>query len=200
MHRWIFAPRVGDSRRERNDSLELAATGTTRVFARLTELGSNGFSTTMTFLQSGVCVVIIGAMKFLHLNFLPRSADLALLLLRVWHGAALLLLHGWGKLSGFSSMAGKFPDPFGIGSTPSLALAVVGETVCTTLIILGFFTRVAALGSAITMATAFWYAHGGRLTGTNNGELAFVFLGVFVALFIAGAGKYSLDAKLGAKG
>jgi putative oxidoreductase len=97
-------------------------------------------------------------------------------------------------------MAGKFPDPFGIGSTPSLALAVVGEVVCTALIVLGLFTRIAALGSGITMATAFWYAHGGRLTGTGNGELPFVFLGVFVALFIAGAGKYSLDAKLGAKG
>ena len=139
-------------------------------------------------------------MKFLHLNFLPRSADVALLLLRVWHGGALLLLHGWGKLTGFASMADKFPDPFGIGSTPSLALAVVGEVVCSTLIVLGLFTRVAALGSGVTMLTAFWFAHGGRLTGTGNGELPFVYLGVFLALFIAGGGKYSLDAKLGAKG
>jgi putative oxidoreductase len=143
-------------------------------------------------------------MKFLHLNFLPRSADVALLLLRVWHGAALLLLHGWGKLTGFSSMADKFLDPFGIGKAPSLALATMGEALCSTLIstliVLGLFTRVAALGSGATMATAFWFAHGGRLMGTGNGELPFVYLGVFVALFIAGGGKYSLDAKLGAKG
>jgi uncharacterized membrane protein YphA (DoxX/SURF4 family) len=32
-----------------------------------------------------------------------------------------------------------------------------------------------------------------------SGEMAFLFLGVFLALFISGAGKYSLDAKLGAK-
>ena len=140
------------------------------------------------------------AMKFLHLNFLPRSANAALLLLRIWHGASLLLLHGWGKVTGFSSMSDKFPDPFGFGPTPSLVMAVIGEVVCSSLIVLGLFTRVAALGAGATMATAFWFAHGGRWTGPGNGELPFVFLGVFIALFIAGAGKYSLDAKLGDKG
>ena len=139
-------------------------------------------------------------MKFLHLNFLPRSADLALLTLRLWHGAMLLLLHGWGKAMGFSSLAEKFADPFGIGKTPSLVLAIFGEVVCTVLLVLGLYTRVAALGAGATMATAFWFAHGGRLTGQGNGELAFLFLGVFLALFFAGAGRYSLDAKLGAKG
>lgn len=139
-------------------------------------------------------------MKFLHLNFLPRSSDAALLLLRLWHGGALLLLHGWGKLTGFSAMAPNFVDPFGIGKTPSLALAVFGELVCSALIVLGLFTRVAALGSAITMGVAFWFAHGARLTGNGNGEMAFVFLGVYLALFLAGGGKFSLDAKMGAKG
>jgi putative oxidoreductase len=139
-------------------------------------------------------------MKFLHLNFLPRSANGALLVLRVWHGGALLLLHGWGKLTGFSAMSEKFVDPFHLGKTTSLALAVGGEVVCATLLVLGLFTRIAALGCAATMVTAFWYAHGGRLTGPGNGEMAFLYLGVFLALFIAGAGKYSLDAKLGAKG
>jgi len=145
-------------------------------------------------------VVTFSGMRFLQLNFLPRSADTALLLLRIWHGGSLLLLHGWGKFTGFSSMADKFADPFGLGPTASLALAVLGELVCTALIVLGLFTRIAVLGSAATMATAFWYAHGGRLTGQGNGELPFIYLGVFVALFIAGAGKFSLDAKLGAKG
>jgi putative oxidoreductase len=139
-------------------------------------------------------------MKVLHLNFVPRSADVALLLLRIWYGGALLLLHGWGKVTGFSAMSSMFADPFGIGKTPTLVLAIIGEVVCSGLLILGLFTRVAALGSAITMAVAFWTAHGGRLTGPNNGEMAFLFLGGFVALFIAGAGKFSVDAKIGAKG
>lgn len=138
-------------------------------------------------------------MKFLHLNFLPRSTDLALLALRLWHGTMMLTLHGWGKLANFSTLAGSFADPFGIGKAPSLVLAIVGELVASVLLIAGLYTRVAALLSGITMAVAFWTAHGGRLTGTGNGEKAFVFLGVYVVLFVAGAGRFSLDAKLGAK-
>jgi putative oxidoreductase len=139
-------------------------------------------------------------MKFLHLNFLPRSADTALLLLRVWHGTALLLLHGWGKLTDFSSMSQQFVDPFGIGKAPSLVLAIVGEVVCSTLLVVGLFTRVAALGAATTMGVAFWFVHKGMLSGPQSGEMAFLFLGVYLALFIAGAGRYSIDAKIGAKG
>jgi putative oxidoreductase len=139
-------------------------------------------------------------MKFLHLNFFPRSADVALLLLRVWFGLSMLLLHGWGKLVGFSEMADKFPDLFGIGKTPTLALAVFGEVVCPALLVLGLFTRVAALGAGITMFVAFWMAHGHKLTGPSNGEMAFLYLGAFLALFVSGAGKYSVDAKIGAKG
>src|SRR5688500_3254580 len=125
-------------------------------------------------------------MKFLLLNFLPRSTDLALLLLRVWYGASLVFLHGWAKLIGFSSMSSGFMDPLGIGKTPSLVLAIVGEVVCAAFLVLGLFTRFAAIGSGVTMAVAFWLIHGGKLKGDNNGELAFVYLGVFVALFIAG--------------
>ena len=139
-------------------------------------------------------------MKFLHLNFVPRSADVALLLVRVWFGASLLLLHGWGKLVGFSSMASQFPDPIGIGKTPSLALAVFAEAVCAALIVLGLFTRAAALVVSINLAVAFWFVHGLKLTGSGNGELAFLYIGAALALFIAGGGKFSVDAKIGAKG
>lgn len=139
-------------------------------------------------------------MKVLHLNFLPRSADFGLLLLRLWFGGALLLLHGWMKVTNFSAMTGQFLDPFGIGKTPSLALATFAEFICAGLVVLGLFTRVAALLAAITMATAFWFAHGAKLTGPTSGELAFLYLGVFLVLFSTGAGRFSLDAKLGAKG
>jgi putative oxidoreductase len=139
------------------------------------------------------------AMKFLHLNFVPRSADAALLVLRLWYGGGLLLLHGWGKLTNFSSMAGQFADPFGIGKTASLGLSTFAEVVCAALIVLGLFTRVAALGAGINMFVAFWFVHGGKLTGAGSGELAVTYLGAFVALLIAGGGRFSLDANMGAK-
>ena len=42
------------------------------------------------------------------------------------------------------------------------------------------------------MATAFVYAHGWQLSGQGNGELAFMFLGGFVTLLLAGGGRYSV--------
>lgn len=137
--------------------------------------------------------------KFLHLAFLPRSADLALLVLRVVFGVAMLWLHGRGKLMRFGELSGTFSDPLGVGPTLSLVLALVGEIVCSALIIVGAFTRLAALGGLITMAVAFFLAHGGKLSGPGNGELAFAYLTVFTALLIAGAGRFSVDAKLGVK-
>lgn len=139
-------------------------------------------------------------MKFLHLNFFPRSADAALLVVRLWFGGAMAALHGWMKLTNYSGMSGKFADPFGLGQAPSLALVVFAEFVCGLLLVLGLFTRVAALILAFTMGVAFFMAHGGKLSGPGNGEMAFLFLGAYVALFLAGAGKFSVDAKMGAKG
>jgi putative oxidoreductase len=138
-------------------------------------------------------------LRLLQLDFLPRSTDAGLLLLRVWLGLSLLLLHGWSKLSGFSEMSGKFPDPLGVGSPMSLAMAVFGEVICALLVALGLFTRGAAAVVAITMATAFFLVHKGALSGPGSGELAFVYLAGLIALVIAGAGRFSLDAKIGGR-
>ncbi len=137
--------------------------------------------------------------KFFHLSFLPRGADLALLVLRVVFGVAMLWLHGRGKLMRFGELSGAFPDPLGVGHTFSLVLALAGEVLCAALIVVGAFTRFAALGALITMAVAFFFVHGGKLSGEGNGELAFAYLTVFTALLIAGAGRFSVDAKLGVK-
>jgi putative oxidoreductase len=138
-------------------------------------------------------------MKFLHLNFLPRSADFALLLIRVWYGASIFAVPGLMKLKNFSAMKSQFPDLLGIGGQTSLVLVIFAEVVCSALLVIGLFTRVAALVLAFTMAVAFWMAHGHKLVGDNNGMPAFLYLGAFLALFFAGAGKFSVDAKIGAK-
>jgi putative oxidoreductase len=137
--------------------------------------------------------------RVLDLRFVPASLDLALFLLRVWFGLSLVALHGWGKLVSYPERMHRFADPFGIGAPASLALAVFAEVVCASLLALGLFTRFAALACIINMSTAFFYAHGGRLTGEGNGELAFMYLGGFVALFLAGPGRHSLDARRGVR-
>jgi putative oxidoreductase len=135
-------------------------------------------------------------MKFLQrlgLDFLPTSTDLALLLLRVVIGGNMLILHGWPKLSRLLSGNTNFSDPLGIGALPSLILAIFGEGVCSILLIFGIATRFAAVASGITMGVAFFLAHGARLKGENHGELAFVYLIVYVALLIAGSGRFAVS-------
>jgi putative oxidoreductase len=136
--------------------------------------------------------------KLLTLGLIPSSSDFGLLVLRLWFGLLLLVNHGWPKLLTFSEKASTFSDPLGIGHVPSMIGALSGEVICSTLIVLGLATRLAALGAGFTMTVAFVAVHGMKLKGTGNGELAFVYLGVCVMLLIAGAGKFSLDRKLGA--
>ena len=115
----------------------------------------------------------------------------ALLVLRVGAGSLMLMKHGLDKLMHFSQKAGGFADPFGIGSTASLSLAVFAEFFCAVFIILGLFTRLATIPLIIAMSVALFVAHQGDFFG--KGELAGLFLIVFVTLLFTGPGKASLD-------
>jgi len=119
--------------------------------------------------------------------------DLGLLVLRVWLGLSMLLLHGWPKFEGMSAKSASFPDPLGVGPAMSLGLVVFAEVLCALLLVVGLAARVALIPLVVTMAVAFFIIHGGALTGEGNGEMAFVYLAGFVALLIAGPGRYSFD-------
>jgi putative oxidoreductase len=133
--------------------------------------------------------------KFLRLEFVPSSPDLALLVLRIWLGLSMALLHGWGKLANLIGGTSKFPDILGIGAMPALGLAIFAEFFCSLLLVVGLWTRLAALALVITMSVAFFIAHGAKLSGSGSGELAFVYLAGYFVLLLAGAGKFSFDKK-----
>ncbi len=147
--------------------------------------------------------VILGRLtpmkKLLQLEFVPRNADLGLLVLRLGLGLPMLALHGWGKLMSLIGYFGggeiKMPDVIGIGSLPTLILAVFAEVVCSALVVLGLWTRFAVLFLIALVGVAFFIAHKAVLSGPGNGELALIFLVGFLALLLTGAGKYSLDRK-----
>jgi putative oxidoreductase len=121
------------------------------------------------------------------------SANFALLVLRLWIGLEMLILHGTDKLMHFSKYQAQFIDPFGIGVTASLSLSIFAEFFASLLLILGLLTRFGALVLIINMTVAFVAVHHGKLSGEHAGELAFVYLMAYVVIFFAGPGRFSAD-------
>ena len=131
--------------------------------------------------------------RFLQLAFLPSSYDFALLVLRVWLGLDLFFRHGVEKITHFSQMSAHFPDPVHIGPRLSLAYALLSDGICSLLVVLGLATRFAALIIVINLSVAFTLVHHFATSGPRSGELPLVFLGGFLAVLIAGPGRYSVD-------
>jgi putative oxidoreductase len=131
--------------------------------------------------------------SFLQLKFIPLNPSLALLILRVWLGGSMLVLHGWGKLQKLVKGDFSFGDPLHIGAAPTLVLAVTAEVLASVFLILGFMGRFAALLLASTMLVAWAITHQMKLMGPGNGELAFIYLAGFLAIVFAGTGKYGIE-------
>lgn len=118
---------------------------------------------------------------------------LALALLRIGF-AAVMLTHGFPKFKMLISSPSDFPmNPIGIGAIPTLVLAVIGEFIAPLLIIAGFKTRIATIPTILTMATAILVVHADDPFHVK--EKAILFLIGFVAVALAGPGKYSIDKK-----
>jgi len=127
------------------------------------------------------------------INRLARLHDYGLLVLRLGFGFCILYGHGLGKLERlFSPEEIQFADPFGLGPATSLVLATFAEVVCAVLLMAGLFTRVVLVPLTVVVLTAFFSVH---LTQTfGQQEKAILFACAFVALFLTGPGRFSLDA------
>jgi len=124
-----------------------------------------------------------------------NAFSFAMLVMRVGFGSLLLVQHGLDKLMHFAQKAQRFGDPFHIGSTTSLSLVVFAEFFCAAFIILGLFTRLAAIPIIIAMGVALFSAHHGQFFGA--GEPAGLYLCAFIAILFMGPGKVSLDRFIG---
>jgi putative oxidoreductase len=131
----------------------------------------------------------------------------------------MITMHGWGKLvrmasgdQGFVSGVAQmgFPMPLVFAWA-----AVIAETVLAVMVTLGLFTRPAAAVLAFNMAVAAFLRHRAHLhwasalglatyppetvKGWGNPELALVYLLVFLALALAGGGRYALERLIGSR-
>ena len=106
--------------------------------------------------------------------------------LRIMTGL-LFLEHGTQKLF-------AFPGP-GPALTPLLVVQSLLELAGGVLIVIGLFTRPVAFILAGDMAVAYFMAHSPRgfFPTLNGGQLAILFCFVFLYLFVAGGGAWSVD-------
>lgn len=134
---------------------------------------------------------------------MARSAagdDLGKLMLRLALGI-LILFHGVAKITGgpdaIIGMVAK------VGLPQYVAYGVyIGEVLAPFLVIVGLWTRPAALVIAINMVVAVWLAHMGDLaTLTRTGgwalELQGMFFATALAIALLGAGRYSVGGTAG---
>ena len=123
----------------------------------------------------------------------PLANDLGLLILRILSGAV-LLSHGYPKFQKILEGNLQFGDPLGIGQVPSLYLSTFAEFLCAILIIIGLFTRLSLIPLIINMSVAFFIVHATDDFATK--EKSILFLGMFIVLFLTGAGRFSIDNKI----
>lgn len=132
--------------------------------------------------------------KLLSTNYSAGAVNTALFILRITVGA-LMLNHGYNKLIHFADMEPKFMNFLGIGTTLSLALVVFAEFFCSIFLMLGLFTRLAAIPLIIAMGVALYKAHHLEIFG--DGEKAALYLGAYLVILLVGPGKASLDNMMG---
>jgi len=128
------------------------------------------------------------------------GADAALLILRLVLGV-LMLLHGISKLP---TPPAPIVDLLAKAHLPSVLAygAYHGEIVAPILLIVGIWTRLAAVVVAINMIFAVLLAHTGQLfsLGEEGGyalELQAMYLFTAVALALTGAGRFSIGGRYG---
>ncbi len=126
---------------------------------------------------------------------MPLSADLGKLVLRLTLGI-LILLHGLAKvITGPTNIMGRLVNT---GLPPEVGyLVYVGEVFAPLLLILGLWTRVAALVVAINMVVAVLLVHTAQVaelsrTGGWALELQGFYFFTAVAIALLGGGRFSV--------
>jgi putative oxidoreductase len=128
---------------------------------------------------------------------LERMQWLGPLLVRLSLGAV-FITSGWGKLHNLGQVTTFFTElgiPFpGFNATLASSTELVGGA----LILLGLFTRLAAIPLIFTMLVAIGTAKRPEIDGVTTllGFIEFTYIAGFAWLLVSGAGRASLDALL----
>lgn len=117
-----------------------------------------------------------------------RTADAALLFLRVAASVLVLIVHGLPKALHYSSQLAAIEDPLHLGKTLTLSFAIFAEVLCPVLMIAGIATRLAALPIIVITLMALTLVH--PEWTLDQAQFAWMLLILFGTIVIGGAGRY----------
>ena len=118
-----------------------------------------------------------------------KLVSLLILAVRVFFGV-MCFSHGLQKMMNFSVLSDSFPSVLGLGSYTTLMVSIFCEFCCSLFLIAGLLHRLVLIPMIVTMAVAFFDIHDAMMP---EGELALIYLIVFIILFFTGPGRYSFD-------
>jgi putative oxidoreductase len=129
--------------------------------------------------------------KLLSTQYSDTVFNISMLLMRLAFGIMMIANHGLPKLMEFSTRQYHFYNFVGIGSRFSLVLSLFAELFCSMFLILGLFTRIAAIPLIINMCVAIFGANAHK--PLLQSELAVLYLAVFISILFVGPGRVSVD-------
>jgi putative oxidoreductase len=131
--------------------------------------------------------------KLLSTNYSASAFNIALLILRVTTGV-FLAAKGYDKLVHFEQISSHFINFLGLGQKASLSLTIFAEFFCSIFVILGLFTRLAAIPIVINLAVAVAKGHNYDVFG--QGQAAALYFIIFLTILLVGPGKASIDGAM----
>ena len=132
--------------------------------------------------------------RLLSINYSAVAFNFSMLLLRLVFGIMVLVNHGYMKMTNFVSLEPKFYDFLGMGTKATLLLSIFAEVFCALFIVLGLFTRFAAIPLVITMLVAVFGANASK--PLIESELALLYLAAFTTVLFCGPGRISIDGMI----
>jgi putative oxidoreductase len=131
--------------------------------------------------------------NLMSVGFTKSAFNIAMFVLRV--GAGILIIHhGYDKLVHFHDMEKFMVNFMGLGKSVSLSLVIFAEFFCAIFLILGLFTRFAAIPLIIDTTVAVIEGH--KLDILGQGEHAALFILIFLVVLILGPGRISVDGMI----
>ena len=121
--------------------------------------------------------------------FRGKGVSLLILVVRIVFGV-LFFTHGLDKMMNFTELVNVYPSVLGFGSYMTLMVTIFCEFCCSLFLIAGLLVRLMTVPMIIAMGVAFFDIHDALLP---EGELALIYLIVFIILFITGPGCFSVD-------